>query len=199
MCIAICRVSGQTQCTIENNDDRALKEKTDQVFYLDVNNAATCTGTITNWTVCYYGHSDSGINSYWATYAIYQKVGSGEDESYERVSKMFRAVRTNIGFGDGADGQNQIGFNCYTDFIDIGDSPLTVRAGDIVGACVFDPNEEFRHELNIVGEVKGQGESLMRADLGCTMDAIPSSILRNGLQSRNNRRLYIYANIKPGS
>jgi hypothetical protein len=57
-------------------------------------------------------------------------MDSGEEESYAKVSEMFRAVRTTTGFGDGADGLNLLGFNCYTDFI--GDSPLTIRAGDII-------------------------------------------------------------------
>ena len=200
----VSRGSGQT-CTIGRNDDSVGNVRTNQRFYLDVNNPATCNGTITNWTVCYYGRIDSGF-SYWATYAVYQRVG---DESYERVSEMFRAVRTTTGLGDAADGRNQLlGFNCYTDIIDVGDSPLTIHAGDIIGACVFDPDDETlfnRLQLNIVGEVRGTGESLMRVDVGdesnevsCTMDAIPSDISRSVLREQNNRRLHIYANIEPG-
>jgi hypothetical protein len=87
-------------------------------------------------------------------------MGSGEDEYYEQVSEMFRAVRTTndiaIGFSDG---QNQKGFNCYTDSIDVGDSPLTVQAGDIIGACVFNPPGGSGYELDIVSQVSG--ESLM--------------------------------------
>ena len=199
--IAICRVSGKT-CTIGNSDARepGVNERNDQMFYLDVNNTATCTGTITNWTVCYYGRLDSGIFSYWATYAVYRRVGSGEDVSYERVSEMFRAVRTTTGILDGADGLNQIGFNCYTDVIDTSDSPLTIRAGDIIGACVFDPGNGIvtRNQLNIVGQVSGQ--SLLQADISddCTTNVIPSTIQQNDLQHCNNRRLLIYANIEPG-
>ena len=203
----ICLVSGQT-CTIGRNDDSQLGERTDLRFYLDVNNPATCNGTITNWRVCYYGRSDSGLNSYWATYAIYQRMGSGGDESYVKVSGMFRAVRTTTqtltGFLDGADGLNEIGFDCYTDSIDVGDSPLTIRPGDIIGACVFDPEDGSiitRRELDIVGETSaGLGESLMRSDIevDCTMDDIPSSIRLRDLRGQNNRRLHIYANVEPG-
>jgi hypothetical protein len=123
-------------------------------------------------------------------------MGSGEDESYERVSGMFRAVRTTHGIGDGADGLNQVGFNCYTDFIDVGDSPLTIHAGDIIGACVFDPPGGTLRELDIIGEVSG--ESLLQADLDCTMDDIPSIIQSDDLQFCDDRRLHIYANIEPG-
>ena len=201
----ICLVSGQT-CTIGRSDESELSQRTERRFYLDVNNPANCTGTITNWRVCYYGRSHSGlrINSYWATYAVYQRMGSGGDESFVKVSELFRAVRISTGIGDGADGLNRIGFNCYTDSIDAGDSPLTIRPGDIRGACVFDPedgNIVTRRELNIVGEVlAGQGESLMRAnfDVNCTMDDIPSSIRLSDLRNQNNRRLHIYANVEPG-
>ena len=184
--IAICGVSSQT-CTIGNSDDSELTEGTNRRFYLDVNNPATCKGTITNWTVCYYGHVDAV--SYWATYAIYQKVESGENERYEKVSEMFTAVRTING---GSDGFNQIGFNCYTDFIDVGDSPLIIHASDVIGACVFDPQDAtfVKRELDIVGEVSSdQGESLMRSRGGgtgigntCTMNAIPSSIPNDDLE-----------------
>ena len=203
---AICGVSSQI-CTIGNSDDSELTERTDRRFYLDVNNPATCNGTITNWTVCYYGRSDAA--SYWATYAIYQKVDSGENERYENVSEMFTAVRTINGDDDATDGSNQIGFNCYTDFIDVGDSPLIIHAGDVIGACVFDPQDGIfvRRELDIVGRVNSdQGESLMRSRGGstgigntCTMDAIPSSIPNDVLEIQDNRRLHIYANIEPGN
>ena len=193
--IAICAVSSQS-CTIGNSDDSELRERTEERFYLDVDNPATCNGTIINWTVCYYGRSDPGLfNSYWATYAVYRKMGSGGDEYYEKVSEMFAAVRTTNGIRDGF---NQRGFNCYADFIDTGGSPLTVQVGDIIGACVFNPDEGFRRRLNIVGEMSG--ESLMQADISddCTRDDIPSNIPRNSLQDRDNRRLHIYANIEPG-
>ena len=197
----ICLVSGQT-CTIGRSDESELSQRTDRRFYLDVNNPANCTGTITNWRVCYYGRSDSGLNSYWATYAVYRRIGSRGDESYVKVSELFRAT---TGFGDGVDRLNERGFNCYTDSIDAGDSPLTIQPGDIIGACVFDPEDGnifTRRELNIVGEVPaGQGESLMRADIDvdCTVnDIVPSSIRLTDLRRQNNRRLHIYANVEPG-
>ena len=185
----ICSVSGQT-CNIGRNNDSVLSERTEQRFYLDVNNPATCNGTITNWTVCYYGRSDS--DTYLATYAVYRIISFGEDEYYERVSEVFTAVTatTNVGFSDVL---NEIGFNCYTDLIDVGDSPLTIHAGDIIGACVFDPSGP-RRELDIVGEVSG--ESLMEANIDCDLHS--HMIQQSELQTRDNRRLHIYANIELG-
>ena len=88
--------------------------------------------------MCYYGPDDvdDDHGSYWATYAVYRRMGSGDDVRYERVSEMFRAIRTIERFtrfvGAGVDGVIvEGGFNCYDDSIDTGNLPLTVQAGDI--------------------------------------------------------------------
>ena len=45
--------------------------------------------------MCYYGlDSVNDRRSYWATYALYQRMGSGSSVRYVRVSEMFRALRT---------------------------------------------------------------------------------------------------------
>jgi hypothetical protein len=123
-------------------------------------------------------------------------VGSGDEESYVKVSEMFRAIRTtNDEFGE-SDRLNELDFNCYND---AGDSPLTIHTGDIIGACVFDPPGGSTRELDIVGQVSG--ESLLQAGISsddCTMNDILSIIQSGDLQPRNDRRLHIYANIEPG-
>ena len=210
MCVALCRVSDQSCGTIGNSDDSELSENTQERFYLDINNEATCNGAVTSWTVCYYGPSEPRLSSYWATYAVYRRsnTASGE-ERYERISGILSAVRSTAGLiilnaDPPTDGRIQNGgFMCYNDSVNTSDSPLTIQAGDIIGACVFDPQDGTgfaRRQLDIVGQVSG--ESLLQVDLpddACTMDAIPSSILRSDLQNHNDRRLHIYANIEPGN
>jgi hypothetical protein len=198
----------QEQCgsrTIGNSDETAATASRAQMFYLDTANPAPCTGNITSWRVCYYG-SDSVDNrgSYWATYAIYRRAGSGNSVRYMRVSEMFRAIRTvNIqSFIDNpiVDGVIvQGGFNCYTDSIDVGNSPLTIQTGDILGACVFDPSNSNlfnvnRLPLDVVGEVNGESLLHMGTD-GCDRTSIPSDISTNQLLTLNSRRLHIYAYI----
>ena len=158
--------------------------------------------------MCYYGpdNVDNARGSYWATYAVYRRMGSGNDVKYERVSEIFRALRTIERFTDvnvaRVDGEIvEDGFNCYDDSIDVGNSPLTIQAGDILGACVFDPeNMRFglvqvnRLQLDIVGEASGQ--SLLQMDTtGCTTEAIPSNIPANQLSTQSPRKLHLYANI----
>ena len=91
----------------------------------------------------------------------------------------------------------QGGFNCYTDTIDAGESPLTIQAGDILGACVFNPEDTSlvnTFPLDVVG--KASGESLLRmGTAGCSGEDIPSDILSNQLSTLNSKRLHIYVNI----
>ena len=46
----------QGRCgTIGNSDETAATLSRAQLFYLDTEHPATCTGNITSWRVCYYG------------------------------------------------------------------------------------------------------------------------------------------------
>ena len=78
---------------------------------------------------------------YWAFYAVYRRNVSESDDRYQRVSDIFTAVRSGpILNGPIVDGRIVPDeFNCYKDTIDNGDSSLTVEAGDVLGACIFDP------------------------------------------------------------
>ena len=194
----------QSSGSIGNSDETAGTASRAQLFYLDTANPATCTGNVTSWRVCYYGpDAINNTGSYWATYAVYQRIGSGNSVNYMRVSEMFRAIRTVTLFTGYPIVDGRIvegGFNCYTDS---GDSPLIIQTGDILGSCVFDP-EDIVHRLGIsivtrlpldvVGEASG--ETLLQMDTaGCSIDDIPSNISANQLSILNSRRLHIYANI----
>ena len=181
-----------------------------QLFYLNVANPAPCTGSITSWRVCYYGPDDVPSNSlvnYWATYAVYRRTGNGTNTSYIRVSEIFRATKTNLNLGNFLEIDGEIsegGFHCYTDSLDEDDSPLTIQAGDILGACVFDPDGDIvildadvkiTLPLDVVGEAS-TGELLLRTSTaGCSRFDLPSDIPANQLIPLDSRRLHIYANI----
>ena len=190
-----------------NNTETQLTAARDRRFYLNTANPATCSGTVSSWTVCYYGPSSIDDASYWATYAIYRRNDSGGQEHYERVSRIFSAVRINnlLALFDPEDGGiQQGGFVCYND--STGDTSVTVQAGDVIGVCIFNPDNELlfrRHQLDIVDEQSGLGESLLglsesQSAARCSMDSIPGVILRNVLLVHNDRRLHLYANIAVG-
>ena len=100
--LAFCfTLARQESCgPIGNSDETAATPLRDQRFYLNTADPAPCTGNITSWRVCYYGPDDvdNARGSYWATYAVYREMGSGDNVRYEKVSEMFRAVRTIQGF-----------------------------------------------------------------------------------------------------
>ena len=194
-----------TQCgTIGSSDaESPVTTRRDQRFYLNTADPAPCTGNITSWRVCYYGPDSVEFSSYWAVYALYRKVGSGSNENYERVSETFKAVRAtgllaaidSTGIIDGE--VQEGGFECYEDFIDVDQTPVTVRAGDVLGACILDPvdgENTGRQQLDVVGEITG--ESLLgRSSSGCTILALPDSMQSNQLSTVSSRRLHIHANI----
>ena len=88
-------------------------------------------------------------------------------------------------------------FICYDDFLSTNESWLTVEAGDVVGACIFNPKngDSFsRRQLDIVGEA--DGDSLLAVDTDeCTTGTLPSVIRTNQLSIENSRRLHLYATV----
>ena len=211
--IVLCLASAQQEQygSIGNSDEIAGTASRTQMFYLDTTNPANCTGNVTSWRVCYYGpDSVNDRGSYWATYAVYRRTESGNNNNYGRVSEVFRATRAISGLQGESNIDGEIiqgGFNCYNDSIDVGNSPLTIQAGDILGACVFNPNDErindpfvgpivivARLPMDVVGQANG--ESLLQTGTdGCSRTNIPSDISTNQLSTVNSRRLHIYANI----
>ena len=69
-------------------------------------------------------------------------------------------------------GIQQGGFVCYND--STGDTPVTVQAGDVIGACIFDPDDSLvldfnKLQLDIIGEQSGLGESLLGLTVSCSL------------------------------
>ena len=194
----------QEHCgTVGTLDNRAATPSRTQLFYLNTVNPAPCTGNVTSWRVCYYGpDSINSVGSYWATYAVYRRTGSGSNTRYMRVSELFSAIRTVPLFTETpiVDGEiAQGGFNCYDDIP--ANSSVTLQAGDILGACIFDPDGDIpfivtRLPLDVVGVASGGSLLQMNTD-GCSRQDLPSDIPANQLSMLASRRLHIYANIGP--
>ena len=91
-------------------------------------------------------------------------------------------------------------FDCYNKE----GSPVIIEEGDILGACVFNPQGQPR-QLDIVGEVSG--ESLLRKNgvNDCGDNNIPANVTVGSVGPPSNRdqpfslvasrRLHLYANI----
>ena len=188
-----------------SSETRLDQPATVKRFYLNTANPAPCSGTVSKWRVCYYGPPDETIlTSYWATYAVYRRNSAGD--TYNRVSDTFSAVQVSgslllaYDLNDVIDGLVRVNnFTCYDDSIN---APLTVQAGDVLGACVLDPedvNSVFgwvtRLQLNVVGRSDSANSQLMIKldEAGCTVDTLPQSVSTASLTLRNLRVLHIYA------
>ena len=205
-CFAAHAQAQSDQCgsigNVNAEDERTAQ--TNSMFYLNTANPAPCNGNITSWRVCYYGPSSVDQDQtiiFMSTFAIYRSMGSVGDERYERVSDTFKAVLSTNNLTDfdtdKIDGVIQDGFTCFNDVNDL-HMPLPVETGDMVGACIFDPEDNenvTRQQLNIVGERPSEFLLGTPDNTDCTVDDIPSIFLANQLSRSNSKRLHIYANI----
>ena len=182
--------SAQQSCgPIGTNNETRYSAMRDLRFYLNTANPAPCDGTITRWNYCYYGPPSLFHGSYRVTFAVYRKMSaSNGTEFYQRVSDTFTIDRILV--------IDPIfpGFNCRGE----GNQAVEIRRGEVVGACIFDPEDGllFIHsQLDVVGE--GSNHSLLETNdiSGCDYGAIPSRVLASSLRERTSRILHLYAEI----
>ena len=170
-------------------------------FYLDKDNPACCTGNITSWRVCYYSPSSQSDKQYTVKYAVYRRNGSGT--GYLQVSNInfdttltFRP-RNNDRRKRHHDRQSEYQtLNCHDESLT---TPFTVHAGDVIGACVFNPSGGDKKQLNIVSNVAGNSHNLRlymaRSCRNGDSLNFPSVIMTSELSAVNSMRLHISANI----
>ena len=179
-----------------------------QMLYLDTENSATCSGNITGFRVCYYQPEDYNSSTsrtvYRAVYAVYQKMtnDSSSSERYVRVSKSLNATVTtsDLKLSGSRDQHIAEGFNCYDDALESNASTafLTIEEGDILGACILDPNnlaKAERLQLDIVGEESGHSLMQTSADNFIKGVIIPSVVSVDELIVVSLRKLHVYASI----
>ena len=155
-------------------------------FYLNTAAPAPCSGTITEGRVCYYKPDNAGNNrNYYATVAVYREM-IDDPGQYEIISEMFVISYTSTQINN--ENRNLV---CNT----FDASPnFDIEAGDVFGACVFNPPGPEARRLEIVSEASGR--SLMRmSSSGCSRTSIPSTISTSDLSNGNSRLLHVYANI----
>ena len=187
---SIFHVEVNCQCTapVGTNNEIAFTAERKESFYLNTAHPAPCNGTINSWRYCFYNPSTSIYNNriYSTSFAVYRAVGTGDSAHYLRVSNI-----TTVSW-HGSEINRSQNFNCYN----VSVNAFTIEAGDIVGACVYDPEDTQIRQLDIVGRV-ATGYSLMRTDNGFSQCeySLPSNISRNQLSNRKSRILHLYANI----
>ena len=121
---------------------------------------------------------------YESTFAIY-RLRVSEPDSYDVIIPALTAGRQPFtDLGDDGD------FGCTTlTPVD----PVTVQAGDVIGACVFDPPGSIRQN-DVVGVFDDSNRYLMTTGInGCDDAAVPSTV--NSLSTTNSCVLHIHADI----
>ena len=110
-----------------------------------------------------------------------------DSDSYENVSSMLTIRLTGRQLNNA-----RSDLVCAT--VNVSDFDVDIEAGDVLGACVFNPSGGPNRRLLIVGQASGY--SLMEMNsTGCSLDAMPSNVSTSDLSNVNSRLLHVYANI----
>ena len=180
-------VNGQ-QCPgpIGTNDGVKFNRGTQSSFYLNTAASAPCSGTVSKWRYCYYKNINVNDNQrFFASFAVYRQrtLNNSQDSQYEKISEMINITLTGIELNA------EENFACKN----LNPPDFNIEAGDVVGACVFNPDGGPRR-LNIARWTLSGGYSMLQMSAsGCRLDSIPSHISSNDLMDVNSRILHLYA------
>ena len=144
-------------------------ESREQKFFLNTQAPAPCDGTIDQFEYCYYV-TDQQLGGYLFTFAVYRETYPGSN-AYTPISDPFN-TGTSF-FNQGGDS-----FTCKTFQAD---QTIKVQAGDMIGACIYDPPNESgflgsRTQLDVVGQQAGSDRFLMCQQL-ITQDVVTQLFL----------------------
>ena len=123
---------------------------------------------------------------------MYRRISdsSGGGDFYQRVSNASTAYK--VAFFDPI----LLRFNCDNE-LEIEDHVL-VQTGDVVGACIFDPDNNgiFIHsQIDVVGTANSYSLHEMNDISECGDNALPSRVLVSDLRVQPSRILHVYAEI----
>ena len=164
--------------------------RSEEYLYLGIARRASCSGIINYFSYCYY-RPVANRPSYIFTFAIY-RANSSVNGTYDVVSPVFIARRTSSDVTTDLGSGN---FACVN--LTVND-PVPVNAGDVLGACIFNPPEGNVQHLDIVGRRKdgvGIHRSWRAGATGCTADSVPSSVIPQRPETLERNLLHLYANI----
>ena len=188
-------------------DDTRFQVDATEMFYLDIDHPICCSGKITSWRVCYYGPgANDDSKPYRVKYAVYRpNVTENNDTEYHLVPGSNRStIICSTSRNCRRRGNNNKfytrSFYCYKQSLDT-HSHVVTEEGDVVGACVVDPNGEMK-QLNIIGKVNGQPpdsvqlrgtKQLLHINLCKEGTNIPNSITLNQLSVVDSTKLHLGA------
>ena len=198
-------VSGQQCGTVgrvgstRTGDNRAVNE-----FYIDRGNRAGCAGMITSLSYCFHRPPSTApvANEYLTTVAVYRPASTNANEN------MFTVVSSPITIQKSAtDLEAELNAAADTNFACSAfnlPQPVPMETGDVLGACVFNPDDITTYRLDIVSRAAFNNENLVRTDTqpsvpaGCSAaTTVPGSFDGGAFGARpiTGRSLHLWANI----
>ncbi len=178
-------------------------------FFIDRGNRAGCAGMITSLSYCFYRPPGNApvANEYLTTVAVYKPASTNPDEN------VFTVVSSPITIQKSAtDLEAELNTASDTDFacsVFNLTQPVPMVTGDVLGACVFDPDDTTSgattYRLDIVSR-DASGEDLVRTNThpsipaGCSATTVPGSFDGSdpdevGNRASTDRSLHLWANI----
>ena len=196
LCAAFCvEVNCQSQCSpVGSNIETELTAAavTPPSVYLNVDYPARCSGTVERWEFCFYRpatHQED--DSYRLTFAVYRGTGSGSNTQYEIVGSSLRTITSQFG-------EESSNFLCqFLNLTNASDNWLqfNIEAGDIIGACIFDPTNPSIEPMDAISAASGYSLMQDTQSVGtpCGFRQMPSTIPRSRLLTVNSRLLHLSA------
>ena len=154
MNIILARPDGSQQCTVfGNNLTQATLTSTYRRIFANISGPLTCAGNATSWDICYYMSTTDYVRT--ETYFGVYRPASANSTMYTLVqgSSFIAPV-------DGT--AIRMAYECSNFSIP---RPFTVYPGDILAACVKDPDSG---RLGVVATVPGASVSWKDVFGGCT-------------------------------
>lgn len=179
--------SGQSSCedSFGTDDTQFRNSSTSESFYINLNRPASCSGTVSSFSYCYYRPDNvTNDHDYTFKFAVYRKQTFLD--RYSRVSPVNVVSRK---------GSNLNAFNCsqYTPVV-----PITVKAGDVLGICIINSSGNGNEGLTIVSKEISHPTTLFLTasspDL-CANNEIPDGFQLSSLTESSDTVLHLYADI----
>ena len=205
-------VSGQ-QCTVGrvgSTRTGTMENRAANEFYIDRGNRAGCAGMITSLSYCFHRPLFTApvANEYLTTVAVYRPASTNTNENvFTVVSSPITIQKSAVEFQTELNAATNTNFAFACSVFNLL-QPVPMATGDVLGACVFDPDDTTSgvttYRLDIVSRAASGSEDLVRSNtdpssppVGCSATTVPGSFDggASGTGSSTSRSLHLWANI----
>ena len=178
--------TGQS-CTSVGNTDRSEHSQSDaKALFLDLQNPAQCSGTVTAWNYCFYRIESALNQTYIVDFVVYRRVGSGN------IYRLVENSNTIVDLSGGQLAALNSDFNCTRTPLPESEM-FEIQESDVLGACLNEVGSNHK-VLDILAE---SVTNTLYAIVGCTESGvnIPSMIMSNQLAPSPSFALHLFVDV----